>query len=405
MDKPVQPLPEELNQLFVKAGQDHQNGLLDSAKSGYLRLLGYFPDAAVLYYNLGLVYYEQRKYEKSRDSFARAAEINPEDMDILFNLGLSKKKTGDIAGAIISYKSILDTDPKSIDTLYNLAGCYKDSEQYLDAINIYLELLKCVPDHLSANNNLAFVYQLTGENERAVYYYKKVLEYKPDHQSAQHMLAALTGAGTASSPAAYVRDVFDNYSPYYEQSLVVELEYSVPETMRKLLRKENDWKETYDHGLDLGCGTGLGGEALIEKVAVLDGIDLSEQMIALARAKKIYRKLYAGHIVDFLQSSNESYDFFLATDVFAYVGDLAETFSLLKDRARPDVLFCFSTETDEGRGYLLRQTGRFAHSPTYIRQLAQETGWRVMTSHRTSLRKEKGSWVQGDLWFLRLQES
>ena len=402
MNQPLQPLPEELNQLFVQSGEDHQNGLLDSATSGYLRLLSYFPEVAVLHYNLGLVYYEQEEYEKSRASFARAAEINPEDMDILFNLGLSKKKAGDIDGAISSYKCILDRDPKSIDTLYNLAGCYKDSERYSDAIRIYLELLQCVPDHLSANNNLAFVYQLAGETDQAAYYYKKVLEYKPDHQSAQHMLAALTGTGTASSPAEYVRDVFDNYSPYYEQSLVVELEYSVPETIRKLLRKENDWKKTYDHGLDLGCGTGLGGEALIEKVTVLDGIDLSEQMIALARAKKIYRKLYAGHIIDFLQASTERYDFFLATDVFAYVGDLGETFSLLKDRACPDVLFCFSTETDGGNGYRLRQTGRFAHSPTYINELALATGWKVMASHETSLRKEKGSWVQGDLWFLRL---
>ena len=92
----------------------------------YLRLLEYFSDAAVLHYNLGLVYYEQEEFESSRKSFARAADLSPEDMDILFNLGLTQKKTGDLEGAIVSYLRILETDPKSIDTLYNLGGCYKD---------------------------------------------------------------------------------------------------------------------------------------------------------------------------------------------------------------------------------------------------------------------------------------
>lgn len=406
MHKPIiQPSPEELNQLFVKACEDQQNGLLDSARSGYLHLLGYFSEAPLLHYNLGLVYYEQGDYENSRNSFARAVDLSPQDMDIMFNLGLTQKKTGDLQGAIISYKRILETEPTSIDTLYNLAGCYKDVRQHEKSIETYLEVLKIAPDHPSANNNLAYVYHLTGESERAIFYYKKVLQYKPDHQAAKHMLAALTNTDTTGSPESYVREVFDNYSPHYEQSLVVELEYYVPTKIRGLLDQGTDWKKTYDHGLDLGCGTGLSGEAFKDIVSVLDGIDLSEKMIALAAAKKVYRKLYADNIISFLKSSNETYDFYLAADVFAYVGDLAETFSLLGDRARRDVLFCFSTETDGGRGYRLQQTGRFAHAPVYIEEVALATGWKVVGSHRASLRKEKESWVQGDLWFLRLPES
>jgi len=408
MNKPArqfaQPSNAEMNQLFIQASEDHQNGLLDAAGTGYLRLLDYFPEAPLLHFNLGLVYFEQEKYEKGRNSFARAAVLSPEDMDILFNLGLTQRRTGDLEGAIISYRKIVEKDPESIDTLYNLAGCYKDSGQHEKAIENYLLVLQLAPDHHAANNNLAFVYQLVGENERAVYYYQKVLEYKPDHQAAQHMLASLTGASTAGSPDSYVRDVFDNYSSHYEKSLVIELEYCVPMTIRGILDKKSDWKETYDQGLDLGCGTGLGGQAVYDMVTAIDGVDLSEKMIVLAAAKKIYRKLYAGNIVNFLKSSTDIYDFYLAADVFAYVGDLAETFALLKNCARPDVLFCFSTETLEGNGYQLQKTGRFAHSPAYVEEVARTNGWEIAVCHRTSLRKEKGNWVQGDLWFLRLQK-
>lgn len=404
MNMPNQPSNEEMNQLFVQANEDHQNGLLDSAGAAYQRLLQYFPEASLLHFHLGLVHFEQGEYENGRDAFARAADLNPEDMDILFNLALTQKKTGDLAGAILSYQRILEMEPASIDTIYNLAGCYKDSGQPAQAIQTYLEVLQMVPDHPSANSNLAYVYHLTGQTERAVYYYQQVLQYQPDHQAARHMLAALTGSGTSSSPDSYVKDVFDNYSSHYEKSLVVELEYCVPTTIRGEVDTGSAWKKTYDQGLDLGCGTGLGGQAFRDSIAVQDGIDLSEKMIAFAAAKQLYRNLHVGNIVNFLKSTRESYDFYLAADVFAYVGELAETLSLLRERARRDVLCCFSTETTDGSGYQLQHTGRFAHTPDYIKKVSQATGWQVAANRKTLLRKEMGRWVAGDLWFLQLAE-
>jgi predicted TPR repeat methyltransferase len=404
MNMPNQPSNEEMNQLFVQASEDHQNGSLDAAGAAYRRLLQYFPEAPLLHFHLGLVHFEQGEYENGREAFARAADLSPQDMDILFNLALTQKRTGDLDGAVFSYQRILEMEPASIDTHYNLAGCYKDSGQFAKAIETYLEVLRLAPDHPSANGNLAYVYHRTGQTERAVYYYQQVLQYQPDHQSARHMLAALTGSGAASSPDSYVRDVFDNYSSHYEQSLVVELEYCVPATIRGVVDSGSAWKKIYDQGLDLGCGTGLGGEAFKDNIAVLDGLDLSEKMIAIAAAKDLYRNLYVGNIVSFLRSARESYDFYLAADVFAYVGELAETFSLLKERARQEVLFCFSTETIDGSDYQLQHTGRFAHSLAYIKEVTQHTGWRIAANRKTLLRKEKGCWVEGDLWFLRLPE-
>ncbi len=405
MNMPKQPSNEEMNQLFVQANKDHQNGLLDSAGAAYQRLLHYFPEAPLLHFHLGLVHFEQGDYENGQGAFSRAADLNPEDMDILFNLALTQKKTGDLPGAILSYQRILEREPVSIDTLYNLAGCYKDSGESAHAIETYLEVLQLVPEHPSANSNLAYVYHLSGQTERAVYYYQQVLQYQPDHQAARHMLAALTGAGTASSPDSYVKDVFDNYSSHYEKSLVVELEYCVPTTIRGVVDTGSTWKKNYDQGLDLGCGTGLGGQAFRNCIAVLDGIDLSEKMIAFAAAKDLYRNLHVGNIVNFLKSARENYDFYLAADVFAYVGELAETLTLLRERARQDVLCCFSTESMDGCGYQLQHTGRFAHTPAYIEEVAQATGWQVVANRKTLLRKEKGRWVEGDLWFLQLPEN
>ncbi len=402
MHKPLQHFHDELNQLFAKACEDHRNGLLDAAEQSYLKLLDYFAEAPILHYNLGLVYYGQEQYEKARDSFAKAFELHPGDADILFNLALSKKRAGDPVGAIATYKQLLAMDPACVDALYNLAGCYKDSLHYSEAIETYGEVLRLAPQHLSANNNLAFLYHVSGDIEQAMWYYRKVLEYYPDHQGARHMVAALTGAPVNNSPELYVKGVFDNYAEYYERSLVTELEYSVPNTIRTLLETLFAGRQRFDHGLDLGCGTGLGGQAFADIIEAFDGLDLSEKMIAVAATKGIYRKLYLGNIVSFPKDLQDTFDFYLAADVFAYVGDMQETFSLLSQRARHDVLFCFSTETEEGNGYTLQKTGRFAHSPQYIEEVAEATGWQVAARQETVLRKEKGVGVKGILWFLQL---
>lgn len=402
MHKPLQHFHDELNQLFAKACDDQQNGLLDAAGTAYLQLLDYFFEAPILHYNLGLVYYGQGEYEKARDAFATAAELHPGDIDTLFNLALAKKQTGDPAGAIACYRRLLQTAPEHLDALYNLAGCYKDSGRPVEAMTTYREVLRLAPHHPSANNNLAYLYHLSGEIELAVRCYRQVLRDNPEHQAARHMIAALTGAIDSGSLDLYVKGVFDHYSEHYEQSLVTELEYCVPTALRTVLDQNFMRPSRYVHGLDLGCGTGLGGQAFADRVEVFDGIDLSEKMITLAAEKGFYRSLHSGSIVDFIMASADTFDFYLAADVFAYIGDLKETFQLLRHHARPDVLFCFSTETAEGNAYRLQRTGRFAHSPNYIQQLARVTGWQVAARDHTLLRKEKGAWVKGDLWFLQL---
>ena len=52
--------------------------------------------------------------------------------------------------------------------------------------------------------------------------------------------------------------------------------------------------------LDLGCGTGLVGERLRKMVRRLEGVDLSEAMLAEARRKQIYDRLHKGDLTQFL---------------------------------------------------------------------------------------------------------
>ncbi len=403
MINPKAPTTSEMNELFVQACEDQNNGKLNAAEQKYLQLLEFVPEAPILLYNLGLVYFAKEAFAEAEKNFAKALTYAPQDLDILFNLSLSQKRNGNTDAAIGSYKKLLAMEPESIDVLYNLGGCYKDSGLYDNAIEMYLKVVTHKADHLSAHNNLAYLYQYLGETERAIHHYKKVIEVIPDHAGANHMLSALTGQNQKSTADLYVKEVFDSYSTNYEQSLVNELEYCVPEEIFSLYKELKWQKSTFKHGLDLGCGTGLCGEKFDGEITLLDGVDLSEKMIEIAKGKNIYRNLDVENIVDYLRSSKNTYDFFLAADVFGYMGDLIELFTLIKSKSSSDVLFCFSTETSEDEAYALNPTGRFTHAPDYIISIAAQTGWSIVSSRSSKLRKERGQWVYGMLWFLSLQ--
>ena len=401
MDTPPERLSEEaLNTLFTEACTDQTEDRFAEARQKYLLLLEYFPEAAIVHYNLGLLYYNLANFEEALQEFSLALASQPEESDILFNLALCLKKTGDSQAAIAVYLGILEKMPDNADCWYNLAGCHRDLHDDGQAVSCYLRVLDLDPGYLQAISNLAYLYHRTGEAPQAEACYRRLLALRPEDHSAQYMLASLLGTPLDHAPDVYVRNFFDSYAEGFEESLVAGLGYDNPRQLAACLARCPGRKRRFGHGLDLGCGTGLGGLAFTDVVAMLDGVDLSGKMLQQAAKKGCYAALYQDSISHHLQTTTHTYDLFLATDVFIYVGELREIFAAVRAIARPDALFCFSTEHLASTGYRLRQTGRFAYSSGYIRSIAAATGWRVLTEEPTQLRKEREQWLDGELWIL-----
>ncbi len=71
--------------------------------------------------------------------------------------------------------------------------------------------------------------------------------------------------------------------------------------------------------LDLGCGTGLVGEAIqsnCSEPVIIDGCDASREMLKIASAKNIYRSLTCCDILE-MPFPDDSYDLVTAAGVFA----------------------------------------------------------------------------------------
>src|SRR5690606_31307327 len=129
--------------------------------------------------------------------------------------------------------------------------------------------------------------------------------------------------------------------------------------------------------LDLGCGTGLTGAALRDLARQLIGVDLSENMVALAFERDVYDELYVGEVVQFLEEEDgEPFDLVTATDVLPYLGELGPLFAAAAAVIEPGGHLAFSTESlpEEqfgGRGWVVGPHQRYAHRLDYVaRELA-----------------------------------
>ncbi|WP_028579260.1 tetratricopeptide repeat protein [Desulfogranum japonicum] len=386
---------------FELACTAHDKGLLQEARRQYLLLIELHPDHASLRYNLGLIYFQQDEFDHAINEFSLAASFEPEDTDTLFNLALCQKKTGDYAAAIATHIRLLIIEPNHFDSLFCLGNCYRDQYDDDQAIGCYQRALTLNPAYVPAIHNIADIHYRAGDHDLVIMYYKQILEKQPQNESIRYLLAALQGVHLDHAPDAYIHDVFNSYASEFEQDLVVELGYDNPQQLYDCLNRSDARGAYCLHGLDLGCGTGLSGIVFKKMVHVLDGVDLSEDMIAHAIDKKCYAQIYQDSIVHHMTTTEETYDLFLATDVFVYIGDLVPILSLAGTIATPGALFCCSTEHLNGTQYRLQPTGRFAYSPEYIEQTALKTGWRIVSQESAPLRLEDDEWLTGDLWILK----
>lgn len=391
----------ELETLFADAVNLHQNGELVKARKLYRLVLEENPDSPLVHYNLALALFESGHYEKSCNHYRKALDQAPKNVDVLFNLALGLNKIGKFEEAIATYENILSLQPCDIDSLYNIACVYKDCEDYENALRFYERVLTFDPDHLQSINNIAFIHHKCDDLSNARKYYALLLQLNPKHVAAKHMLASIDGEALSFADPHYVAEVFDAYSSNYDASLVEKLSYSVPQAMRAHFNDLYQVTGKNLRALDLGCGTGLGAQAFCDICTSIDGVDISPKMVHVADKKNIYTSLYVDEITHYLEKCETKYDLILATDVFTYSGGLENIFSLVYRIMGKSTIFCFSTEKLENEGYVLRTSGRFAHSIDYIKNISKSLGLTDTRYFLTRLRKEKDSWVEGVLYFLR----
>jgi predicted TPR repeat methyltransferase len=218
-----------------------------------------------------------------------------------------------------------------------------------------------------------------------------------DRHGAALRLARLgaTGAtGATGMPRAYVETLFDQYAERFDSALVDGLAYRGPALLRAAIETAAPSRR-FAALLDLGCGTGLAGEAFRDIADRLTGVDLSANMLAAARTKNIYAELVQADLQTFLVACEARFDLVVAADVFAYFADLAPVCRASAHVLAPNGLFAFSVETHAGDGVVLGEKLRYAHGAAHVRAALAAADLNVIGISPASTRNEAGAPVPG----------
>lgn len=188
-----------------------------------------------------------------------------------------------------------------------------------------------------------------------------------------------------------IKKTFDRLAEQYDARVASEFyreDRAVAEKLGPILK-------TGMRVLDLGCGTGRLGQLLAQSGIALNitGVDVSEPMLTLATATNAYSKLVHQEMVEFLQGGTELFDLVLMASVLPFLGTLDGLVRAIAARQAAGGLLVFSFDLAEAPVQLC-DTGRFAHSESYVRSVLQDCGYRVAACESFQARIERARPVQ-----------
>jgi len=134
-----------------------------------------------------------------------------------------------------------------------------------------------------------------------------------DDEEGIRLLEGAYALETPDDNLAYYRD----FARHYDQSFAATLGYIYPSAIVRCLAGLD---LPQGRILDIGCGTGLVAARLKEARAdlIIDGVDISPEMLSVARDKKLYNALYEADLTADLSGLPTDYAAIISAGTFTH---------------------------------------------------------------------------------------
>jgi predicted TPR repeat methyltransferase len=358
------------------------------------RALSIRPDYPQALNQRGIALHELKRADEALLSFDRALSIKPDHGQAHFNRGVALHDLKRFDAALESYDHALSVKPDHLEALYNRGVALLDLNRLDAALRSFDRALTIKPDHVDALVNRGIALLRLKRAPEAIAALRLAIANGGDPEQVGYTLAAL-GAATvpAATPKRFVTKLFNRFASTFDQHLIGTLKYQTPTLLCKeisqfVLARNLDI-------LDLGCGTGLLGAQLKPLARRLTGVDLSQNMLEMARQLQVYDELICADLTGFLQTQTDQFDLAAAADVFIYIGDLAPVFDGVRHALRAGGVFGFSVEASDAEAFVLQPTLRYAHSVAYLQELAASHQFVCELIEPRTIRQEEGTDVNG----------
>ncbi len=358
----------DIEDALADAEEHYRQGDLAQSYAAYERVLALDPDHVDALEWCGEIAVQQDDYETAADMLGRARALRGDAAFAEYtNLGLALYELGRAREAVDALVRAVGQDGNDIVSHSNLGKALYEYHHKVDA-------------------------------EDAARIAADWMRRFPENPDARHIGAAVSGhEKPPAANADYVADVFDDYAHNFDEKLA-DLDYRAPDLLAAMIAGALPPADAAMPVLDAGCGTGLMGRHLRPYASRLDGVDLSGKMLDRATEKAVYDRLEKAELIGFLDDARKGYGLIAAADVLCYFGALDKAFVAFAHALTAEGWLAFSVEKaadDEAEPYRLDPSGRYKHTPGYVREGLEAAGFEIRRLDAEVLRYEYGEPVHG----------
>jgi len=159
--------------------EDYSSALID-----FKKITEISPDFAAGYFNVGLCYFMQKKYESASQYFDKAISIDPKPYAYSYK-GWSEYYKKNYVQAIRDFTlQIESSNPDDPSGYYNRGSAKSELGDFIGAISDYQKAIEIKPDFSMAYNNLGWAYFEKKDYQNALKYANKSIELDSENSVA-----------------------------------------------------------------------------------------------------------------------------------------------------------------------------------------------------------------------------
>ena len=355
----------------------------EAAIANYNDAIKLRPSLFDAHFGLGNVLMELRRGEAAVACYDQAILLNASGAEAHANRGYALHALKRFNDAVDSYDRAIALSPHLAEAHFNRANALQELKRLEEAVAGYKIAVQINPDYAEAHCNLGNIYYFESRRpDLAAQSYQRCMELLPDDRlGVKHLLAGIRATEPIELSQAFLTKLYQERAEGWDSSD----HYRGHEVVSWMLLKTIGELKGLDV-LDAGCGTGLVGSLLKKHSPRLSGVDVSPEMLRIARDKNVYRNLYQEDLVAFMIQHPRSYDAVVSAATLIHFRNLQPIIEAAAIALRPNGMFVFTVFPNEPEAVeeaILHQDsglargGCFSHSASYVRRLSLSSGFAV----------------------------
>ena len=222
-----------INKLFQRGIDLHNQHLLEEAKETYKKVLSISPKHAEALYYMGIIYAQLGHPLEAIKFYKESLSVKPDTSAAHNDLGITLNNIQQHSEALNAFQRAVETDPKNVEAYNNLGGMLGYFEQQEEAQVCFVKALEIMPSHDEANYNLGVILSEKGQLSHAEKHYKNTLKSNPVH------FRALTNLGIIKMKQQQLQQASD----YFQQALKIKPDHiNILSQLATCSRRMCDWQ-------------------------------------------------------------------------------------------------------------------------------------------------------------------